>query len=195
MSDPYLQPGTNVLVNLLGSRSEHDLDRLERAVTAIRLAELDSSPVPGAFDLAHLRAVHRWIFQDVYAWAGELRTVEIAKDGITFCFSQHLQSAGAAMLDRGHWLERLSGRERPDVAQLGAALFGDVNQLHPFREGNGRATRAFLRQLLREVGWDINWSDVLHCCGSEAWVLLSRKAALGDVAPVTELLLQNLRPV
>src|SRR5215470_678529 len=76
--DPYLISGTKVLRNRLGISDARRLDRIERRLVADRIAE--GAPI-GAFDLTHLRAIHRHLFQDVYDWAGELRTVEISKEG------------------------------------------------------------------------------------------------------------------
>ncbi len=68
-----------VLRNILGITDEAALQRVEATLTAIRLAELEAQPLPGAFDLDHLKAIHRYIFQDIYTWAGELRQVDISK--------------------------------------------------------------------------------------------------------------------
>jgi len=81
--DPYLIPGTKVLRNRLGISHARSLDRIERRLVADKIAE--GAPV-GAFDLAHLQAIHHHLFQDVYDWAGELRTVEINKGGHQFQF-------------------------------------------------------------------------------------------------------------
>ena len=81
--DPYLISGTKVLRNRLGISDARRFDRIERRLVADRIAE--GAPL-GAFDLPHLRAIHRHLFQDVYDWAGELRTVEINKGGHQFQF-------------------------------------------------------------------------------------------------------------
>src|SRR5437588_8013537 len=74
-SDPYLYPGTNVLKNLRGLTDPKLLERFETRRSHRRIAELIDTPVPGGFDVAHLKAIHRHIFQDVYQWAGQFRTV------------------------------------------------------------------------------------------------------------------------
>ncbi len=71
--DPFLYPGADVLRNKKGLRKADRLERFEEQATAVRLVQLESSPIQGGFDLKHLQSVHRHIFQDVYAWAGELR--------------------------------------------------------------------------------------------------------------------------
>jgi fido (protein-threonine AMPylation protein) len=87
--DPYLIPGIKVLRNRLGMSDARRFDRIERRLVADRIAE--GAPI-GTFDLTHLRAIHRHLFQDVYDWAGELRTVEINKGGRQFQFRRYIQT-------------------------------------------------------------------------------------------------------
>jgi cell filamentation protein len=88
--DPYVYPGTSILRNRWGVRDAAELARREATITAARLAELAERPIPGDFDLAHLQALHRHIFGDVYDWAGEIRSVAIAKDDL-FALPQHME--------------------------------------------------------------------------------------------------------
>lgn len=83
-SDPYMYPGPDVLRNILGIRDLEQLDAFEANATAARLIELDAAPVAGRLDVAHLKAIHRYIFQDVYHCAGEFRTVNISQGGHLF---------------------------------------------------------------------------------------------------------------
>ncbi len=77
--DPYLYPGTDLLKNLRNIRDSSSLARFEAEATSRRLVEPIHSPLPGWFDTAHLEAIHKRTFQDVYAWAGRFRTVNISK--------------------------------------------------------------------------------------------------------------------
>jgi cell filamentation protein len=94
--DPYLDPAGSVLRNLLGITDAQELSQAEAALTASRLVDLERRRLPGRYDLAHLQAFHRRIFADVYDWAGQLRTVSIAKAGEVFCLPQHLASRSSA---------------------------------------------------------------------------------------------------
>jgi cell filamentation protein len=81
--DPYTYPETTTLRNKLGIRDAEQLDALERRMAAQRAAE----GIPaGDFGLAHLQEIHRHLFQDVYDWAGQVRTVELNKGGHQFMF-------------------------------------------------------------------------------------------------------------
>jgi cell filamentation protein len=88
-ADPYCYPGTAVLKNIPGLRLQEDLDRFEAAATTQRADE----PLPaGRLSVSHYYAVHRHLFQDVFAWAGKPRTVRLAKDGSAFCYPEYIQS-------------------------------------------------------------------------------------------------------
>src|SRR5437016_13615851 len=92
-SDPYLYPGTTVLRNLRGLTDPRELEAFEARSTHRRLVELIESPLSGRFDIAHLKAIHRYIFQDVFEWAGQFRTVDISKGGHLFGRAAFLESA------------------------------------------------------------------------------------------------------
>ena len=106
--DPYLDPASGVLRNLLGITHAAELGRAEAALSASRLIDLERRRQPGGYDLAQLQAFHRYILGDVYAWAGQLRTVSIAK-GSVFCLPQHLESYAADMFGRLAAADRLRG--------------------------------------------------------------------------------------
>jgi cell filamentation protein len=106
--DPYLDPASGVLLNRLGITNAGELAEVEAALSASRIVDLERRRLPGWHDLAHLRAFHRLILGDVYDWAGELRTVSIAK-GSLFCLPQHLESYGADIFGRLAAADRLRG--------------------------------------------------------------------------------------
>jgi cell filamentation protein len=92
--DPYTDPVTGVLRNKLGLRTTGELESAEREITHAALIFLKESPVPPSYDLGHVCAIHRRIFGDIYDWAGQLRTVAIAK-GSWFCLPQYIESSAA----------------------------------------------------------------------------------------------------
>jgi cell filamentation protein len=155
-TDPYLEPGTGVLRNRLGITTARELAAVEAALSASRLIDLEQRRLPGDYDLGHLRAFHHYIFGDVYDWAGELRTVSIAK-GSVFCLPQHLQTYGREMFDKLTAANQLRGLARDQFVTRLTEFLGDLNALHPFREGNGRTQRAFVSQLAHDAGHHIEW--------------------------------------
>jgi cell filamentation protein len=160
VTDPYVIPGSECLQNLLGLTDWNELRTVEARIISIRDVELARTVLPGEYNLAHLQAFHRHLFQDVYSWAGQLRTVDIAKDGLRFGnwkFVDEQVSAVLAKLEDDNWLASLP--RETFVVKL-AFYYGEINAVHPFREGNGRAQRAFLRQLSAAAGWHLDWSEL-----------------------------------
>ncbi len=110
--DPYVYPGTSVLRNRFGIRDAAELAELEAAISAGRIAQLERRFIPGDYDIAHLQAVHRKIFGDLYPWAGELRTVKIAKAESMFALPQHVAAYLTGVLNDLAGEDRLRGLER-----------------------------------------------------------------------------------
>lgn len=133
--DAYRDAGSGVLRNRLGITDPNELEVAEADFSAVRLAGLQQRPLPGDYDLAHMQHFHERIFGDVYSWAGQLRTVMIAKGG-TFCLPQHINSFAAEVFARLAAADHLRGRERETFIDGLTELLADLNALHPF----GRAT-------------------------------------------------------
>ena len=152
--DPYVYPGTSVLRNRFGLRDQSRLDALEHEWSFVRLLDLITDPEPGRYDLDHLARVHARIFGDVYPWAGEIRTVTIAK-GDLFALPQHIITYARTIFSQLGDDGLLQNRSRRQFIDRLAFYFAEINALHPFREGNGRTQRAFLKQLSRQAGWDM----------------------------------------
>ncbi|MEU6196725.1 Fic family protein [Streptomyces sp. NPDC047061] len=182
MSDPYVLPN-GVLRNLLGITDAATLAAAEADITRARLLQVDEHPPPGDFDLAHLCRFHAAIFNDLYDWAGELRTVDLAKY-TPFCPLQHLSAYAAEVFGRLQAADHLRGLARGDFVRAAAGLYGDINALHPFREGNGRTQRAFLTALSGEAGWPISWAAMDPGENQDASV----KSFLGDNQPLERML-------
>ena len=159
-SDPYLYPGTNVLKNLRGLTDPEHLERFEARRTHQRIAELIDNALSGGFDLAHLKAIHRYIFQDVYEWAGQFRTVNISKGGHLFGLADFLESSLQQVLLKLAAENHLVGLDVDAFADRAAYFLGELNAAHPFREGNGRTQREFLRELGLKAGHYIDWRRV-----------------------------------
>jgi cell filamentation protein len=151
----YSNIKTGVLHNRHAIDNRKDLLDFESIVSSQRLDELKRKPV-SIKDSNSLLEIHRCLFQDVYDWAGQLRTVEIAKAGKQFFPLSHFQQA---LLYIDTLLKEYRGIKASDVPKLAAKLadiLDTVNFLHPFREGNGRTQREFIRTLALEKGYELN---------------------------------------
>lgn len=186
-SDPYVYPGTSVLRNRLGITDPEFLDKQERSLVTLRFRR----NIPrGTFDLIHLRAIHRHLFQDIYDWAGELRTVEISKGSQRFQFRQYIQTGMADVHRRLVRARFLRGLSVAEFAEQAAIILGDINYIHPFREGNGRTQLQYLKQLTAEAGHRL---DLTRIAG-ERWIEASIASHATDYRPMTETLAEALRP-
>lgn len=166
-------PDFKVLRNRFNIRDESELDVVEREFVAQRMRERIPT---GKFDLAHLKAIHRHLFQDVYEWAGEVRTVEISKGGSGFQLRRYVVQG---MADVHHRLVERNFLKRLDAstfAQEAGQIIGDVNHAHPFREGNGRTQMIYLQQLATRAGHAIDLSLI----DRDRWMKASRESHLGD---------------
>lgn len=171
--DPYVYAGTSVLINRFDIREQAALDRIERQFVAQRTR----MGVPrGGFDLAHLQAIHRHLFQDVYDWAGEVRQVEISKNGHQFQFCQYIHTGMADVHQRLHQKRFLRNLDHAEFCREAAVIIGDVNYVHPFREGNGRTQRQYLKLLAlqAEHPFDLSRFDPVQ------WRQASRSTHFGE---------------
>ncbi|SEN26591.1 Fic/DOC family protein [Lihuaxuella thermophila] len=158
----YCYPGTGVLVNHANIRDQEKLLQYEIKVTGIRIAELIERPIEGAFDLPHLQKIHYYIFQDVYPFAGKIREENIAKGTFTFAQAKYIVPSAEALFRQLHEERCLSGLNGAEFADRAAFYMGELNVLHPFREGNGRALREFIRTLGLNAGYHLDWSRLDH---------------------------------
>lgn len=181
MSDPVYcyPPDHRVLRNKLNLRDAAQLDQFERELVAQRTAQ----GIPtGDFDLAHLRAIHRHLFQDVYDWAGEIRTVEIAKGGNQFQFRQYIGTGMADVHRRIVAAGYLKGLSARAFAEKAGEIVGDINYVHPFREGNGRTQALHLEALARQAGHPLDLTRLVR----ESWMEASKAAHAGRYGPFAD---------
>jgi cell filamentation protein len=187
VTDPYTWPGTSCLRNKLGIRDAAELATVEARIVAIRDVQLASDPLPGEYNLAHLQLFHRFLFRDVYEWAGKTRTVDIAKGGLRFCSWRFVDDEVSAVLRglaRDQWLIALP---REVFVDRLAYHYGELNARHPFREGNGRTQRAFLRQVAAAAGWRLEWSELdreANIAASRASLVTANHEQLAEVFDV-----------
>lgn len=157
--------GHGTLRNKLGERNAERLRGLEYLRTVAREGELldGTARIERTFGQRHLRAIHRHLFQDVYEWAGEYRTVNMSKPGAGLPFAQARDGEIGEILDE---VQRFVGAT--DWAALdgdqfitrSAAAFSYVNQAHPFREGNGRSAKVFMEHLAERSRFTFDFSRV-----------------------------------
>lgn len=182
MSDPYTDPVTGCLLNRLGLSDPAALAAAEREIVNLAALGLARDPVGGRFDLDHLREIHRRLFGVVYPWAGQLRTVVIAK-GSVFCLPQYLPGEADRVFTALAGERWLRGLHRDGFVDRLAWYLGEVNALHPFREGNGRTQRVFFAELAARAGWAIDWATMTVAAN----VAAAAASFHGDLQPLRTL--------
>jgi cell filamentation protein len=159
--DPHYDYQHNILKNLPGFTDPILLDRFERVEAAEEIFDLQKYPVDGSFDSAHLKEIHRCIFQNIYPWAGEFRQVNIRRSAsYYFALVQFMETNLKNTLENLAVENHLKGLDAAALASRAAYYLGELNTIHPFREGNGRTQREFIRELAAEAGYRINWNRV-----------------------------------
>ena len=154
--DPYVYPGTNVLINRFDIKDSDLL--LMKEVFFSRLRYEQEMP-EGNFDYSHYKAIHHHLFQDIYEWAGSSRIINISKGSSLFASCEYVDQAMNTILNRfSQCSEDISSP--PSFSQRIAYYFSEINAIHPFREGNGRTLRAFLDCYCKRKELKINWTSI-----------------------------------
>lgn len=189
--DPYCYPGTNVLRNQRNIRDEAELAAFEAVMSARRAAEpLPRVPRRGP-TYSHYLAIHRHLFQDVYVWAGRLRTVDLKKGQSPFCRAQFVDRELHRIFESLAGDNFLQDLEANDFATRAASVLGTLNAIHPFREGNGRTQNAFLDLLASRAGHPLDLGRI----ATEALDVIGPMIASfdGREQPLAELIIALMR--
>ena len=156
----YCYPNSFVLKNRLNITDEKELKQAEREITSLRTAQALVERIDGNFDFEHLKEIHRFLFGDIYDWAGMVRNVNIAK-GNQFCrfdFIEEQMEELLRKLKKENYL--LDCKVKFDLAKRLAYYLGEINAIHPFREGNGRSQRMFIEYLSFHVGYQFDFMKI-----------------------------------
>jgi cell filamentation protein len=158
-ADPYQYPGSQVLRNLPGINDASALEVFEQRASALRLDEMLAAIADKSINLALWQTIHRILFQDVYDWAGNIRLVQLAKGDTVFAMPERIEvevNRLFAALER----ENLPSLNRDQIVARLAHYFGELNVLHPFREGNGRTQKLLFDEIVRRAGYAIDWAKM-----------------------------------
>lgn len=152
----YCYSGTNVLRNRLNIRDASYLRKLDADISTVKQLHLMNEPVKGRFTANHLCRIHRFLFEDIYPFAGHFRREDIMKGQTRFQGFGQIASELSALLTKLKAENYLHGLDRKSLIERSAYYFAELNYIHPFREGNGRAIREFMRQLYDLNGYEVN---------------------------------------
>ena len=183
----YCYPDTNVLRNRLNIRDADALKAAEEEISALKQYALLQQPISGRFSKTHLCRIHRFLFEDIYAFAGHLRREQIGKADTWFyppaMIDRELQKICGLIRKEAYW----NDAQKPIFLDRLAFVMEELNIIHPFREGNGRAIRKFIRELALHNGYLLNWG----CVDREA-ILQTAVASADDYTALIPSLAQCL---
>lgn len=196
MADQYTYPDSEVLINKFDVRDTLLLHAYERKYVTARIHELSENPIKGNFDIKHLQEIHGHLFQDMFSWAGELRETDIARmDVVTnqtyeFCQSHLLEGFQHDIFKNLKKQNYLMDLDKDQFSKGAAELMGEINMLHPFREGNGRTQREFMRELAQQAGWELDFTNV----SKEQMTEASIRSMKFDYSGLEDMIKTSLRP-
>lgn len=156
----YCYADSTVLRNKLKIRNTAELRAVETDISLLRQYEMLENPVLGYFTQTHLCRIHRYLLGDIYPFAGHFRKEDIAKGNTRFLSYKEVKEKLSILLHELREEKFLSGLNRSEFCKRSAYYMAELNYIHPFREGNGRTIREFMRQLFQRNGYSIDWGIV-----------------------------------
>lgn len=156
----YCYPDTDILINRLDLKDNAILQKYEAKITAAKLLALRQKGIIGEFDSKHIRDIHKYLFEDIYPFAGNYRTENIGKGVFRFAEWQYIESELDNLLKKLKEENYLANYSQEMLAEKLAYYISELNVLHPFREGNGRTIREFIRELALKNGYILNLKKV-----------------------------------
>lgn len=187
----YIDPATGLLTNLLNITDPDVLLFVESGAVAKRLNELYDKPLQ-IHSINELFTIHKHLFQDIYSWAGKQRTVEISKDGKQFFLLAYFD-AGLRYIDSQIAAYKLIPKNnKADIALKLAEILDSINYMHPFREGNGRTQREFLRLLALEKSYALNLNPPDN---KNVFELYMKGTIASDIQLLSNLIFELLIPI
>ena len=156
----YCYENSNVLKNKFDITNNDVLEEIERKLVIAKLYELRQNNQIQNFDVEHFVSIHRFLFEDIYPFAGLLRTENIAKGDFCFAEWRYIEDELRKLLDKLKEENYLEGKNKDELSKSLAYYMAELNVLHPFREGNGRTIREFIRQLAWKNGYVLDLTNM-----------------------------------
>ena len=169
-----------IAANLLGAQTLEELYSSEKLITAMKIATLKQQPIDGALDYAHLKAIHRFLFEGIYSWAGQDRyeagiMADFGKGHTRFTSWENIPTVAQELFGALEAEAYFTGQDTDTFVKSAASFMNGLNLLHPFREGNGRVQRIFMEYLATRAGHALSFDLV----GAEEMVRASVEGAKG----------------
>jgi len=170
-NNEFYEDAREILNEPVSSRAQKEYNKqLEYSITKGRTAKMDNEPIVGNYDKVHLTKIHAAIFKGLYDYAGKFRDFNISKLCVNpenadfeighFLESEKIDESLVRFKEKINDLNRLKGLNRDQFVEKFTVIFAELNEIHPFQEGNGRATKVLMRQLANEAGYEIHYDKI-----------------------------------
>lgn len=159
LNSKYTYKNTNVLKNKLGIKNEKELKNADTNIVTKKLQEIKLEKFERTYDEKHFKFIHKFLFEELYEFAGKYREENILKENFRFSQFEYIDENIKKILKKIN-LEKLKSENFEKQIEDVSEIMTDLNVLHPFREGNGRAIREFIRELLEDMGYEINFFNI-----------------------------------
>lgn len=181
----YNYEGTDVIKNKLDIRDAKLLKEYETGIVGLKLTSLMKNKKVYPFTEEGLKRIHKYLFDEVYDFAGEYRLENILKENFRFSEYEFIEENISQIIKKID-IEKMKKMDFDALCKTLSEIMTDLNVLHPFREGNGRTIREFIREMAYVCGYDVNFSNVDY----ELILDVSRKAVVDDTEQIE--LLKNI---
>jgi len=182
--------------NLIGATSLEDLYQKESVLVGIKLSKIIYQPIDGELDFNHLKAIHKYLFEDIYTFAGLDRyeagiIAEFGKGSTLFTPYEKLPLVAKTLFTALQDEEYFKGESKNEFIKSIAVFMNGLNILHPFREGNGRTQRVFMQYLAKHNGYELNFNDV----NSKEMILASIHGVKGDMLLMEKIFQKGMKQI
>lgn len=170
----YCYPNTKILINKFGIRDEQKLNDIERELAYLKAVKFEEEPPYPIFDFEYYCNIHKFLFEEIYEWAGKIREGEFMFKGDSMFYrGQYIESGFTDFYNRLKKEDFLKNLKKQEFCERMAYYMGFLDAIHPFREGNGRTMRLYFNQLAQNAGYKLTFSKVtkeqLHVADVEAF--------------------------
>ena len=156
----YCYPDTIVLKNKFNIKDYNDLKEAEADIVSAKLFELEQFAIKGDFDKKHLYEIHKFLFEDLYDFAGKTRKEDISKGNTKFCVHFYIEDQLDCLFEKINKRKKEVGENKNDKIVFLTYVMAELNIIHPFREGNGRTIREFIKEYAEKLGLRVEWSKI-----------------------------------
>lgn len=201
--DPYCYPGTNVLINIPGYTNPDQLEVFENQMVGRNLFRLKELPIQTKDPTERLQETHRRVFEDVFEWAGKYRAqmglITKARLGqrVVYCNAQFIPTELARVMGELKQENMLKGLDKGTFANRMSYFYGELDAVHPFREGNSRTFRQFTSDIARNAGYQLDWSKTASSENGQNKLYEARDRAVlkRDTSGLEKIILEGLSPL